>query len=360
MFGFSAMKCSFRTIILGFLLFFAGIKTTLAQTTLNICTIRNLVLLVYTTQGKAVAWQWTLPGATYAGPLNDSVVSGVKYNTPGKYTATCKVTFSTGKDSNNVFIINAFDGSVQPIPLKDTVICGNVNLTLDAGNATQSLAKYKWTPGFQTTRTITASSAGSYGVSVITSDDYTYKPGCAGCNACDSANKTIIVTAGAAATVNLGPDRFICNDNPITLDAGSGMTSYLWTPGGETTQTITINTGGTYTITIVNADKCKGTDIVTFKDSCPMLIFVPNAFTPDENGLNDIFIWVGNMKMKTYHLKIYNRWGQKMFETSDPTKGWDGKHQNKLAMTGVYAYLLDCVDTQENRHVLKGNITLLR
>lgn len=347
-----------KGLLLGVLL--AGIHMANAQTTLNICTVRNLILTIYTVSGKAVAWQWSLPGATYSGPLNDSFVSGVKYNTPGNYTATCKVTFSTGKDSNNVFIINAFDGTVQPIPLRDTVICGNVNLTLDAGNATQTIARYKWTPGAQTTRTINVTSPQTYGVSVYTTDDYSYAPGCVGCNACDSAFKQAVVTLGAPATVDLGPNRFICNDNPITLDAGSGYTSYLWTPGNETSQTITIAAGGTYGVTVENADGCRASDIVTFRDSCPMLIFMPNAFTPDENGLNDILIWKGNMKMKNYQLKIYNRWGQKMFDTEDPTKGWDGKYQGKNAIEGVYTYLLECVDTNENRHVLKGNISLLR
>jgi gliding motility-associated-like protein len=331
-----------------------------AQTTMNICTVRSLILTIYTVQGKAVAWQWSLPGATYAGPLTDSVVSGVKYNTAGNYKATCKVTFSTGKDSTNVFNINAFDGTVQNIPLKDTVICGNVNLTLDAGNATQSLAKYKWTPGAQTTRTINVNTAGVYGVSVYTTDQYSYLPGCAGCKACDSAFKQATITKGAAATVDLGPDRFICNDNPITLDAGPNMVSYLWQPNGETSQTIVIGVGGTYSVTVKNSDNCVGTDMVTFKDSCPMLIFVPNAITPDENGVNDVFKWVGNMKMKVFHLKIYNRWGEKVFDTNDPAAAWDGKYNKDYVIPGVYAYLLDCVDTNEVRHVMKGNISVLK
>lgn len=354
------MKTQLKYLAFLLLFYCVSFGTLKAQNTINMCTVRSLTLTIYTITGKAVAWQWTLAGATYSGPLNDSTVQGVKYNTPGTYTATCKVTFSTGKDTTHSFTINAFDGSVKNIPLRDTVICGNVNLTLDAGNQNQPLARYKWAPGGQTTRTITVNSAGTYTVSVYTVDDYSYAPGCSGCLACDSASKQANVKAGAPASVNLGPDRFICNDNPITLDGGPGMVSYKWSPNNETSETITVNIGGTYGVTVVNSDNCSATDFVTFTDSCPMLIFMPDAFTPDDNGLNDILIWKGNMKMKTFSFKVYNRWGQKLFETEDPTAGWNGMYNGKYVFEGVYCYLLDCVDANELRHVLKGSITLMR
>lgn len=355
-----AMNKIISKLLVLFLLVLVQQQSRASVQVMNICNNRLVRLEIHVTSGVAQSFLWSLGGGSYAGTLTDSFVNGVAYATPGSYLATCKITYTTGNTAIDSFLIVSVDRKVQNIPLKDTVICGSVKLTLDAGNSTQPLARYLWSPGGEITRTKTINTPGTYSVSVYTADQYSYNFSlCSNCFACDSQSKTVTVTQGAAATVDLGPDRFICNDNPITLDAGSGMSSYLWSPGNEITQTITVNIGGTYSVTIVNSDKCVGTDMVTFKDSCPMLIFVPNAFTPDVNGNNDIFIWKGNMKMKTYHLKIYNRWGQKMFETSDPAQGWDGIYNGKNAIPGVYCYLLDCVDGNEVRHVMKGNITLL-
>lgn len=348
----------FRICILSFfvLLFIPSLK---AQDTITICKdVRNITFTIFTTQGKAVAWAWTLNGGVHTGSKTDSTCGPVNYPVVGIYSANCKVTFSTGNDSTHRFIIKVFDGTVQNIPIADTTICGNVNLLLDAGHSSNPIAKFKWAPNNQNTRTINVNQPGSYGVSVYTVDDYSYN--CPGCVACDSASKNINVRLGQKPALNLGADRFICNDFAVTLDAGTDGNQYLWTPNGETTQTISTAISGTYGVTVTNADGCKSTDQIFLKDSCPMYIFVPNAFTPDASNLNDSFIWVGNMKMKDYSLHIYNRWGQKLFETTDPTKPWDGKYDGKDCPLGVYVYLLECVDTQETRHVLKGNITLLK
>lgn len=330
-----------------------------AQDTITICKdVRNIIFTIFTTQGKAVAWDWTLNGGVYSGSTKDSTCGPVNYPTVGIYSANCKVTFSTGNDSIHRFIIKVFDGTVQPIPLRDTTICGNINLTLGAGNSGNPIAKFKWFPGNAATPSISVNQPGTYGVSVYTVDDYSYN--CNGCVACDSISKFIDVKLGSKPVVNLGPDRFICNDFAVTLDAGTDGTEYIWAPNGETTQTISTAISGTYTVTVKNLDGCTASDAIFLKDSCPMYIFMPNSFTPDENNINDKCIWVGNMKMKKYTFLVFTRWGEKVFETTDPTKAWDGFYQGKVCPQGVYAYLLECVDTQENRHVLKGNITLLR
>lgn len=333
--------------------------TAQAQDTITICKdVRNIIFTIFTTQGQAVAWDWTLNGGVYSGSTKDSTCGPVNYPVVGVFTANCNVTFSSGKDSLHRFIIKVFDGKVQNIPLKDTTICGNVNLLLDAGNAGNPIAKFKWIPSGATTRTLAVNQAGSYGVSVFTVDDYSYN--CNGCVACDSVTQFFNVKLGQKPALNLGPDRFICNDFAVTLDAGTDGTQYLWTPNGETSQTISTAISGNYGVKVTNADGCSSTDNIFLKDSCPMYIFMPNSFTPDANNLNDKCIWVGNMKMKNYTFMVYTRWGEKVFETEDPTLAWDGFYKKEPCPQGIYAYLLECVDTQENRHVLKGNITLLR
>lgn len=346
-------------LILFFSIFWGVNSNARAQDTITICKdVRNIVFSIKTITGNAIAWQWTLTGTSFSGKLNDSVCGPVPYNTIGVFTATCKVSYSNMKDSTHRFIIKVFDGKVQMPPLKDTVLCGPVNLTLDAGNAANSAVKYKWMPGGQTTQTININSPGAYGVSVFIIDDFSYK--CTNCVACDSQTKQITVTRGAKATVDLGPDRFICGDNPAILDAGPGYINYAWQPNSETSQTISVLMSGDYSVTVTNSDGCSASDQIHLKDSCPMYIFTPNAITIDGDGLNDIFNWAGNMRMKTFRLEVFNRWGEKMFQTEDPKKGWNGIYQNQPVIQGVYWYLIECKDTNEEKHFLKGTITVLR
>ncbi len=338
-----------------------GVLSLKGQTpdTIRICKdIRNIVFSIRTITGNAIAWQWTLTGTSFSGKLNDSVCGPVPYNTVGVFSATCLVTYSNAKDSLHKFNIKVFDGKVQMPNLRDTVICGAVSLTLDAGNTANSYVNYRWMPGGQTTRTININAPGIYGANVFTLDDFSYK--CTNCVACDSLTKQITITRGAKATVDLGPDRFICGDNPAILFAGAGFTDYTWQPNNEKTQSISVLISGYYSVSVTNSDGCRGYDEIFIKDSCPMYIFTPNAITMDGNALNEVFNWAGNMKMKTFHLEVFDRWGERMFQTEDAMKGWDGTYANEPVIQGVYWYLIKCVDTNDIRHFLKGTITVLR
>ncbi|MBS3915676.1 MAG: gliding motility-associated C-terminal domain-containing protein [Bacteroidetes bacterium] len=331
-----------------------------AQDTITICKdVRSITFSIITTQGTAVAWDWTIFGGTYSGPTNNSTCGPVAYNSVGIFKTTCNVTFDTGDDSLHTFIIRVFDGKVNPQTLRDTTMCGSVNLTLDAGNASP-IAKYLWSPGGQSTQKITVNQPGTYKVSVYTVDDYSYSMACPSCIACDSVTLQSVVKLSPNPVVNLGPDRFICNDNPVDLDAGNTGAGFLWSPTGETTQIITTAISGNYSVVVTNSDGCSATDDIFLKDSCPMYLFIPDAFTTDDNLFNDSFNWKGNMKMKEYKLVIYNRWGQKMFESENPYQAWDGKYMDEPCPEGVFAYLLECVDTQQARHVRTGCITILR
>lgn len=89
------------------------------------------------------------------------------------------------------------------------------------------------------------------------------------------------------------------------------------------------------------------------------LIYVPNVFTPDKNGLNDRFL-PNSGGMKTYTLRIFNRWGEKMFETDNNEIGWNGEYNNKPAPEGVYVYVIDYTDFRNREYQAKGTLHLLR
>ena len=139
------------------------------------------------------------------------------------------------------------------------------------------------------------------------------------------------------------------------LEATQGYSSYQWSTG-DTTYFINVTEEGDYTVTMVTDEGCEATEHVYMLETF-IPIKVPNAFTPNNDGLNDVFKPVIDYEqVKRFNLTIYNRWGQRIFETADASAGWDGKN----AMTGIYVWLI----TYENRigkaFEIRGNITLVR
>lgn len=88
-------------------------------------------------------------------------------------------------------------------------------------------------------------------------------------------------------------------------------------------------------------------------------VFIPNAFTPNQNDLNELFKPDG-VFIQSYHLKIFNRWGEKLYDKNGCGHGWDGKFNGELAPEGVYIYQCSIKGVNGERHVFSGDVTLLR
>jgi gliding motility-associated-like protein len=153
-------------------------------------------------------------------------------------------------------------------------------------------------------------------------------------------------------------DTTICIGHPMELNAGSGYDSYLW-QDGSTGTTFLITDAGWYHVTVIN--KC-GMDRdslhVTLED-CSLKLFVPNAFTPDGDGLNDYFRAFGGF-VDDFELVVYNRWGEKIFYSNELTTGWDGNYAGKPAPAGAYAWKVIYRDATGKYHDLKGSVILIR
>lgn len=92
-------------------------------------------------------------------------------------------------------------------------------------------------------------------------------------------------------------------------------------------------------------------------------LHMPNAFTPNNDGLNDDFRGKGYLPgIKSYTMSIWNRWGEQIFETNDPSEGWNGEYNNsgQQALGGVYVYIVQYIGPRGNTFDLKGNVTLIR
>ena len=149
----------------------------------------------------------------------------------------------------------------------------------------------------------------------------------------------------------------------LTGVTGAGST-FIWTPPGtlscdtcaSTIASPTVTT--TYTLTVTNGP-CTSSDTVTvFVEVQCGELFVPNVFSPNGDNENDTLKVYGNC-ITSLEFVIYDRWGEKVFETDDPAKGWDGNVRGKKMDTAVFVYYLNATvnGTEVKKH---GNITLVK
>jgi len=161
--------------------------------------------------------------------------------------------------------------------------------------------------------------------------------------------------------INLGDTILLYTGSTITLWANDNMQSYLWSTS-STTQGISVDTLGDYWVEVKDWECCTNVDSVYVK---VFEYYIPNAFTPNGDGLNDIFRVVGLYRDINFKMYIYNRWGQMVFESADIDKGWDGTIKNQLAEADTYVWILQVGFLGEDiitngDVVLKGTVTLVK
>ena len=163
----------------------------------------------------------------------------------------------------------------------------------------------------------------------------------------------------------LGQDVFLCDTTTLTLDAGlRTAVSYLW-QDGSSDPTLRVNRSGEYWVQVTDVNGCikKDSINITIQNCDDCSLFIPSAFTPNNDGLNDLFkarAECPNVGLQNFSLSVYNRWGQLVFLTNDINDGWDGTYRNKRLDQGVYVYLVKYSFKQAKLRQQKGTITLVR
>jgi len=205
---------------------------------------------------------------------------------------------------------------------RDTLLCPDASITLSAGNTG---ATYLWSSG-ATSQTLLVSTSGTYWVQVSN----------AGCSRSDS------LTVSKLQNLNLGPDQFLCDiQTPVVLDAGKIKgASYHWS-NGDSSQTVHATQPGLYWV-VVKAANCQLSDTLIMDGGLggPPGVYVPDAFSPNGDGLNDMFFAKG-IDVTSFDMKIFNRWGELFFESTDINKGWDGTLNGKPVPNDVYVWVMD-------------------
>ena len=186
------------------------------------------------------------------------------------------------------------------------------------------------------------------------------------CNKNDSTTFSIYVFGIPTSAFTFIPDPPKQNTFTNFTNQSLGATIYLWHFGdGDSSKDENprhlFNATGNYNVCLnaANAAGCSDDTCIDVAAIILPLLDVPNAFTPGKNGINSI-VKVQGFGLKDMQWRIYNRWGQKVFESSTPGIGWDGTFKGKIQPMDVYTYTLDVVFSDGKKLRKTGDISLLR
>jgi gliding motility-associated-like protein len=242
----------------------------------------------------------------------------------GQYPVT--LTSSGGCDSivtTNLTVNSVLTSSV------DASICQGQSFTLPDGS------------------TVTA--AGQYPVTLTSS------------GGCDSIVTTNLIINDLPQALLVAPTEICDGDSlvvTVSLNAGEVI---LW-PDGSTGSSFAFKEEGVFTVLITNECGEVSSEVeISTEDCTPCSVYLPNAFTPNGDGINDFFGPIITCDaVEPFLFRIYNRWNELVFETSDPTATWDGVYMNTKQPTDAYIYYLRYFNGKSGKEEeLKGVVTLL-
>jgi|GEM_PF-5244484 len=275
---------------------------------------------------------------------------------PGTYSITAQDMTTGCISSITTLTVNAVPSSpstpVGTVTIQPT--CASPTGTIEITNPTGTSIEYSIGGAYQSSTTFTGLTPNTYNV---TAQD----------------NITGCISSSTVLVVNNPPAQPIVSvSSPSTIDAGSSVTltagganTYSWSPstglnsttGSSVEASPVIST--TYCVVGVDLNGCSDTACVQISVNCATL-FVPNVFSPNGNSLDDDLCLYGMGCINELDFKIFNRWGELIFQTTDVNACWDGKYKDIIVSSGVYAYAINAVSIDGVILTKSGTITILK
>ena len=240
----------------------------------------------------------------------------------------------------------------EPAALSAAVVttaasCGNNNGSITAAGAGGTPPyQYNWSNG-GTTAMISNLPPGNYSLTVKDA------------NNCSIVKNNIVVADNAIpVAVFLGNDTSVCKGETVLLDPGV-FSSYRW-QDNSSNQTFTVTGTGKYWVRLTDGSGCSGSDTINVVVDCSGLYF-PSAFTPNQDTWNDQFGPLGNLgSVRNYIFRVYDRYGQIIFYSTDPYKKWDGTLKGGGYNTGAFTWFVTYNIVGQPPKTQKGTVLLLR
>ena len=162
---------------------------------------------------------------------------------------------------------------------------------------------------------------------------------------CTGITDTVTYTAGVLPVVELGADQYVCEGQNVVLLGSAPFpgADYLWQDGSTETSFIATETGD-YEVSVSNECGAVVDQIYLEFQDCGN-VYIPNSFTPNGDGQNDVFYPSTDQEFIEYGFWIYDRWGTMVFKTNIPKTGWDGMINGKPAAVGTYVWKISYVSS---------------
>lgn len=217
-------------------------------------------------------------------------------------------------------------------------------------SAAQGYQIYQWDNG-DTTRIIHVRDSGWYHVTVTDTER---------CMLSDQIHISLIDSPSIAS--GWVYEDSVCLDDPLSirLTLSGPDVIYKWMDITEASLQRQFADSGTYIFTISNECASKSYTLRTIEKTCEEHAYPPNAFSPNGDGVNDIYRVYSSYDFSSFNLLIFDRWGEKVFESHNEAVGWDGRYKTEDLPAGVYAYEYIGVWPTGHTHTSRGSITLIR
>ncbi|MEO8067275.1 MAG: gliding motility-associated C-terminal domain-containing protein [Flavobacteriales bacterium] len=291
-------------------------------------------------QGASATLGNAWPGVQYAWSTGSNAPT-ITVSSAGTYWLDAGIAGCMGSDTIIVAVVQVPQPNLGP----DVTACtgDSVQLVVNPG-----AASVLWSDGSTATSNV-VTTTGNVGVQLILN----------GCSASDAVDVTFV---SAIDSVSIGPDVEHCQGEPLQLDASTSGATYNWSTG-QVSPTITITEPGMYWVEVSGSCISAADTIVIAPGDCGLFIYVPNTFTPDGDGFNETFAAVATGDFIEYSMIVFDRWGEAVWETSDPGALWAGSYAGAAVPDGVYVWTIRYkADTPGGikQERLMGHVTLLR
>jgi len=303
------------------------------------------------TASGGVSYTWS-PSAGLGGTTTGATVTSTPTTSPITYTVIGSSATCSDSAKQTVYLYPPLQVAMTP----DTICLGKQAVVGVAVTGGKPGYNYVWNNGL-------TNGPGPYSVSPGVPTYYV-------CSVTDGCNTTItdsmqvftapVPVAGFVAT----PKTILGGQFVSFVNTSTGATSYVWNIGDGSSSTdanpyYQYNIPGNYIVTLIASNRFGCTDTASDTVYVTGGIYVPNVFTPNGDGINDVFhITAGGMQ--TYYIEIFNRWGERVFEADSPEIDWTGRSMaGVMESDGTYYYIIKATDYANKKYNLDGYLQLI-
>lgn len=268
--------------------------------------------------------------------------------TAGTYTVSVSTIDACGSTVAVVTEPLPFTAALSPMPDTCALAKGSISATLTGGNPPY---QYTWSNG-ATTANISTLQQGNYTFTVTDA---------ASCSI--TAQAEVGYTSGLSfqvETKNVTCFGSADGKATVTVTGGTEPYNYIWSNNANTA-TIQKLPEGVYTLTVTDSKGCTdSTQLEIAKELCESYVDFPTAFSPNGDGVNDVFRARYSPDVKKFTVRIYNRWGELVFAANDILEGWNGSYKNVAQPMSTYVWVAEYSFVDGSSNTSSGNVTLLR